>query len=652
MRIDMCGISGYYSLNSEISLAKYYHAHSLLRHRGPDDEGFVIYKDNNVYEAKGKRTINDFSDLLDVISYCSSRMVLGHHRLSIIDLSKHGHQPMSTDDKRYWIVYNGEVYNYLELKTELESLGYSFQSNSDTEVFLKAFMHWGFDSFNKLNGMWAAAIYDRVDEKLILTRDRFGIKPLYYYIVNDMLYFGSEVKYLLPFVDDLQIDTHVASDYVVNCHLDHLGNTMFKNIFQLDPGHYAVYDGLSLKKMKYWCYNPRIDNDADYGCAVEKLRDLIHHSIDLRMRSDVPVGSFLSGGLDSSMIVCDLFDRNLIKKHSFQTFSAVFEEEEYNEKIYIDEVVEKTECNPHFIYPDSLAIISSIRNILHYQEFPFRSLAVFSQHSLYEYIKNNSDVKVILNGQGSDEIFGGYTSNYISLIGEYLRTWKIRHAYTETRHFSRARGWDLKKILLYVGRLIFPSISTYLLSILNYKKKLMVGDILLTKCASTHKDLFQQDLYCSLTFSALREYLRYEDRNSMAFSLETRLPFMDYRIIEFGYSLPNNFKIENGINKKILRKVAKNIVPDKIINRSDKMGFVSPQEEWQKTILKEYMDGIILKDKIEMEFPFLHAENIERLYNDYKNNEFHDWSLFWRVCCLYEWKMLWFNKNNWYVQES
>lgn len=646
----MCGISGYYSDKSNILIEKYYHAHSLLRHRGPDDEGFVVCKDGDFYVAKGEKTINDFSDLQDVISYSSSRMVLGHHRLSIIDLSKHGHQPMSTDDKRYWIVYNGEIYNYLELKSELESLGYTFQSNSDTEVFLKAYSHWGVNSFNKFNGMWAAAIFDTFEEVLILTRDRFGVKPLYYYIADDTLYFGSEVKFLLPFVDDLQIDTHVASDYVVNCHLDHLSNTMFKNIFQLDPGHYAVYDGLSLKKTKYWCYTPCIDDDADYGCAVEKLRDLIQNSIDLRMRSDVPVGSFLSGGLDSSMIVCDLFKRKLIKEHNLETFSAVFEEKEYSEKVYIDEVVEQTDCTPHFIYPDPLAIVSSMHNILYYQEFPFRSLAVFSQNSLYKYIKNNSAVKVILNGQGSDEIFGGYTSNYISLIGEYLRTRKFKNAYTEIRHFSRVRGWDLKKIVLYVSRLLFPSISTYLLSLTNYGNKLMRDDILLNKCESTHKNLFQHDLYCSLTFSALREYLRYEDRNSMAFSLETRLPFMDYQIIEFGYSLPNNFKIENGINKKILRQVAKGIVPDKIINRSDKMGFVSPQEEWQKTILKEYMDDIIVKGKIEKELPFLHAGNIEKLYNDYTNNIFHDWSLFWRVCCLYEWKRLWFNKANWDVK--
>ena len=331
----MCGISGFYSLDDEINLDKYYKAHSLLKHRGPDDEGFAVMVDHKVCHAKGDNTIEHFENLPGICSFGSSRVVLGHHRLNIIDLTWRGHQPINDEDGRFWIVYNGEIYNYIELRKDLENLGYSFESNSDSEVFLMAFKEWGVDSFNKFNGMWAAVIYDSKEDKLILTRDRFGIKPLFYFIKGDSIYFASEVKFLLQFINKPEINEQIAAEYLLFCLLDHVPETMFKDIYQLEPGHYAEFVNGTLQTRQYWEYVPKINKNIAYNNAVDELDQLFKSSVDLRMRSDVPVGSLLSGGIDSTAIVCDLYRRGKTKENNFNTFSAVFKAEEFSEKNYI-----------------------------------------------------------------------------------------------------------------------------------------------------------------------------------------------------------------------------------------------------------------------------------------------------------------------------
>ena len=642
----MCGISGFHSLDSAIQLDTYYRAHSLLKHRGPDDEGFAIMVDHAIRHARGDDTIEHFKDLPDINSFESSRIVMGHRRLSIIDLTWQGHQPMTDADKRFWIVYNGEIYNYIELRKELEDLGHPFKSNSDSEVFLTAFKEWGAGSFNKFNGMWAAAIYDKRDDKLTLTRDRFGIKPLFYVIKNKSIYFASEVKFLLEFIDKPKINEQIAAEYLLFCHLDHVPETMFKDIYQLEPGHYAEFVEGTLQTKKYWKYVPEINKKIAYKNAVDELDRLFKSSVDLRMRSDVPVGSLLSGGIDSTAIVCDLHRRGKIKENNFNTFSAVFKEEEFSEKQYIEKTIEKTRYTPHYIYPDPDSVENEIKNILYYQEFPFRSLSVYSQWNLYKHIKEETPVVVLLNGQGSDELFGGYTSHYNSLISEYIRTFRFLTAAKEAKLYLKYRNQNVMHVLPHIARIILPDFTDRVIRIVKYHLKFLKRNFRFNKSPKYSKNCFLQDLFSNLKFSALREYLRYEDRDSMAFSLETRLPFMDFNLIEFGYTLPDEYKIKNGINKRVLRDSVREFTTKEVVERTDKMGFVSPQEKWQRTLLKDYTSKIITKSNIKKNFPFMDDESIISAYDNYLKGITNDWSFFWRICCLYEWKKLWIDKDD------
>jgi len=641
----MCGISGFYSLDKEINLDKYYKAHLLLKHRGPDDEGFAVMANHKMCCARGDDTIENFKNLAHIRSFGSSRLVIGHRRLSIIDLTWRGHQPMNDEDERFWFVSNGEIYNYIELRKDLERLGYSFKSSSDSEVFLTAFKEWGVDSFNKFNGMWAAVIYDKMEDKLILIRDRFGIKPLFYFIKNNSVYFSSEVKFLLQFMDKPEINEQIASEYILFCLLDHVSETMFKDIYQLEPGHYAEFVNGAIQTRQYWKYLPKINKNMAYKTAIEELDRIFRSSVDLRMRSDVPVGSLLSGGIDSTAIVCDLHRRGKIRENNFNSFSAVFKEEEFSEKSYIEKTVGKIGCIPHYVYPDPDKVEDEIKNILYYQEFPFRSLSVYSQWCLYKHIKKETPVVVLLNGQGGDEIFGGYTSHYNSLISEHLRTFKFLTAIKEAKQYLKYRAVNIVDMMILTARTILPNFTDLLMHIIKYHSKFLKKSFKFNKSPKYSNNYFLQDTFSNLMFSAIREYLRYEDRDSMAFSLETRLPFMDFNLIEFGYTLPDDYKIKDGINKRILRDFARGFTTKEAVERTDKMGFVSPQEKWQKTLLKGYTNRIITKKNIEDNFPFLDGKRIISAYNNYLKGRNKDWSFFWRICCLFEWKKLWIDKG-------
>lgn len=640
----MCGITGYFG-NKKIDLKKYYKAHLLLKHRGPDDEGFIVNDNSKIKFAKGDDTIDYFSRCDHIESFGESNFVIGHRRLSIIDLTPKGHQPMTDNKSRYYVVLNGEIYNYIELKKELVELGYTFESNSDTEVFLYSYIEWGEKCFNKFNGMWAAAIYDSEKEELVLTRDRFGVKPLYYYLEDGNLFFSSEVKFLLQFIEKIEINKDLAIDYILNCSLDHLPSTMFNDIYQLEPGAYAVFKIKELRHKEYWTYVPKINKKLNYHETTKMLEDLFSSAVDLRMRSDVAVGSLLSGGLDSTAIVCDIHKRYDKKIKDFQTFSAVFKEKEFSEKNYIEKTIEKTGFVPGYVYPDTKKFSDDIDDILYYQEFPFRSLSVFSQWYLYKHIKTKSDAVVLLNGQGSDEVFGGYTDNYYSYIAEKLRLLKITSALNEIKSVNHYRKLSLFSIVV-------KSVNAFFwhhridLSKLARKKSFSKIRFKKLRCKTVTKNIFLQDLFSNLRFKSLPEYLRYEDRNSMAFSLEARLPFLDYRIVELGYSLPDDFKIKNGINKRIVRDFARHYCPEEIVERKDKTGFISPELLWFKTILKDEMASVLTNKKILTEhFDFLDADKLIERFNRYmsdtKSYNTQDAYLFWRIYCLYKWKKVW-----------
>jgi asparagine synthase (glutamine-hydrolysing) len=625
----MCGITGFFSYKNKVNTQKYYNAHLKISHRGPDDEGF-IYKNNlgEIEHLSGNDTIIEYISRDRIYSKRESKLILGHRRLSIIDLSFHGHQPFKYQN--LYLVYNGELYNYLELRNELIILGYKFITDTDTEVFLKAYHYWGVDAFNKFNGMWAAAIYDKNKDNILLTRDRFGIKPLYYSLIDDNFVFGSEIKFVSSFLDKLYPNEQMVYEYLRFNYLDHTNQTMFRDIKQLEPNTYMEFSQNGIKTYHYW------DLEEKSNITQSDVENTLNDSIKLRMRSDVEVGSLLSGGIDSSTILGIINDKKYSEK--FQTFSAVFKEKEFSEKKYIDEFeTNNIDLKKHFIYPKAEEFTNFINDIIYTQEEPFRSLSVFSQYNVYYYIKNKTNVIVLLNGQGADEIFSGYTSHYYIYLISLAKDLRFFKFFQEIKYLSKNRNISQIKLLF----IIFGKI------IQKYKKNNYIGEIFVKNFNPTFKDqnrfdsLLKNKLWHDLTFSALREYLRYEDKNSMKFSLESRLPFLDYRLVSQLFSVPDSKKINKGVSKFILRQIAINKIPDKVLNRTDKMGFVSPQELWQKTILNNELDFVFKKIKEKGIFDFLNKDVLFDIYQKYKDNHFDDWVFIWRVYCLYKWKNVW-----------
>lgn len=623
----MCGITGFFSYKNKMDTKKYYEAHKKIAHRGPDDEGFLYKNENNTLEHLiGDDTIEELKNKEHIVSKKSSSLIFGHRRLSIIDLSSQGHQPYSF--KNLNMVYNGEIFNYIELRDELKELGYIFETDGDTEVFLKAYHCWKFEAFNKFNGMWAAAIYDSNNDDIILTRDRFGIKPLYYSIVDDNLIFGSEIKFVSSFFNKLEANEQMVYEYLRFNHIDHSNQTLFKNIFQLEPSHYMIYSKSNIKINRYF-------DIQNVKSSQEIVENYLKDSIKLRMRSDVEVGSLLSGGIDSSTILGLINSEKYIDK--FQTFSAVFSEEQFSEKKYIDEFeTENIELKKHFIYPKAEDLSKIIEDLIYTQEEPFRSLAVFSQYEIYKYIKNNTNTTVLLNGQGADEIFTGYTNFYYIYLLELLKTFKLKLFFKEFIALKNNRGLSTNNIVIQLLRIFVNSFF-----IRSDKYKLFNKDYNKTKPKNKFNDLLKNSLYQNLTFSALREYLRYEDKNSMRFSLESRLPFLDFRLVQSVFALKNEDKIRNGFSKFTLRKIAKGKIPENTLNRKDKMGFVSPQEVWQKTILKDELDKAFKDIEKNGLFDFINKENIIDLYKNYHSAKTNDWAIIWRIYCLYKWKKVW-----------
>jgi asparagine synthase (glutamine-hydrolysing) len=633
----MCGIDGIFS--SSVVSNLYYTAHKLLDHRGPDDEGFIAgYKNSSeVNVLSGDKTTGKWKLLPHILENNSEKnWVMGHHRLSIVDLSENGHQPMIDESGRYWLCMNGEIYNYKELRDELTQYGYSFFSNTDTEVVLKAFIKWDVGSFNKFNGMWALAIYDKIDRRLILSRDRLGIKPLYYHLDKEQFIFASEVKFFKPLIK-LNIDQNVAAEYIAQCYLDHRQDTFYQEIKQVPAAHYAIYsyEDHFLRFHKFWSIDgiEKVDR-MDFQEAEEQFENLFSSAIDLRMRSDVPVGALLSGGLDSTAIVCNLYNRGKFPTYGFNSYSADFLEKQFSEKIFIDQTVANCHgLNPFFIYPDPNNLKDDLSQLLWIQEFPFRSLAVYSQHLIYKTIKQSSPVVVLLNGQGSDELFGGYTTHYYSLISSKIFHLKLKDALNNSRWFLKNRNISKKSLIKY---LLKQSILRIFTKNLHFIRALTnpYFSTFPNNLAFFHDDPFENELRTNLLYASLPEYLRYEDRNSMAWALESRLPFLDYRLVEWAFSLPDDFKIYNGMNKRIVRESVKAYTTKSVIERKDKMGFVSPQELWQRTVMKEFMTEVIHSN---WEIPFLLKEKVMNGFDSYMRGSKNDWPFWWRIFCYIYW---------------
>jgi len=608
----MCGICGFVSDTTEITTSEFYSALRAVSHRGPDDEGLVAISASGPASLAGDATAPDVPGVAGLDAVRASNVILGHRRLSILDLTPGGHQPFADASGRYQLVYNGEVFNYIEIRRELESLGHAFRTTCDTEVVLHALMQWGTDAFNRFNGMWALGLWDNRDRSLLLSRDRFGIKPLYYSARSSTLRFASEPGALRALLGPGELDAGSAIRYLDSCLLNDTEATFWTDVSELAPGTWALWEAGELKIARYWDFepDPQLWSDEE---AVERFAEIFEDSLRLRMRSDVPVGTLLSGGLDSSLIVATLHHLGLLGDGMFDAFSAVFDEEEYSERRYVELLTERLPLKPHWVTPNPLKIEEDLEAVFRHVGQPFRSLAVYSQHLLYRAVRERSAVEVLLNGQGADEVFGGYDRHYYALFGELFSRGRWGRMLREMRMYADARDRELPRVL-----------------------RQSLGHM---RRALRQPDYLTSTLFSDVTRTPLREYLTYEDRNSMAASLESRVPFLDYRLVEFAFRMDASQKISGFENKRVERTYARRRLPAAITERTDKMGFVSPQDEWQRAYLKPAIlaaRGSLL-EWTSSGFATGRTDMVDRFDAYFAAPSGGDWPFAWRVYCLDRW---------------
>ncbi len=584
----MCGIFGVINPNQNLINTKdIQYALNKLKHRGPDDEGYLFsYFLNNNILVKGDDTIKELYSIPHISSMTLNNcdFVFGHRRLSIIDLSINGHQPFV--DSGYVIIYNGEIYNYIEIRNELQKLGYKFNTDSDTEVLLKSYIEWGSQCQKKLIGMWAFAIYDPQKREVFLSRDRFGIKPLYYVIKDNMVVFASEIKSLisLPFVPAYP-NIEQIHDYLIYGDQEYLPETLFLNVKRfINSSFMTIKIGSgNIKKEKYFKlnYNQSVEKFSEKKAQEysKKFLEIFTDAVKLQLRSDVKIGSSFSGGVDSSSIVYTI--NNLLKfkeinslKEKQYTFSAVFPsiiERYIDESKWIDIAANDLNLISVKTEPTLPDLIGDIEKLVYYQDEPFNSTSIFASFSVMK-LPSKFGVKVLLDGQGADEITGGYNS-YISIFLKERLVYPVEFF----REFIKINRLNNKFL-----NIIRPFLPFGEQILVKNKIKILYGkqDYFNNK---QEKNRNFNRLNARLNediFGNLQSLLRYSDRNSMANSIESRLPYLDHRLVEFAMGIPSAFKIHNGWSKYISRIAFSNIVNNKIIWRKDKIGFATPEKIW------------------------------------------------------------------------
>lgn len=605
----MCGIAALFSLRS---FEKQYiqKMTDIIVHRGPDAFGHEYFESN--------------------------KWQLGHRRLSILDVSAAGKQPMSYSDDRYWITYNGEIYNYIELRKELENVGYTFHSNTDTEVIMAAYDYWGKDCLSHFNGMWAFVLLDIVSRKIFISRDRFGVKPLYYWhSPYGILAFASEIKQFTV-LDGWQakLNRQRAYDFLVWGQFDHTDETLFSGVYQMRRGEAVELnldelDRLNEKLPVYSWYELQYkDFNGSFEEAADEFRKLFIDAVSLRLRSDVQVGSCLSGGLDSSSIVCVINDLlcNSGKSNIQYTVSAGAKVKRYDESEYIDAVLSERKINGYYVYPEFGTLFDMLDNINWHMEEPFGSTSIYAQWQVYKEAHNRG-LTVMLDGQGADESLLGYHNSFGVQFAGLFSSMHFIKLLTEIRACSRIHNYGFGFILRGILSNILPEAG------LNELRRMRNGggnrpdwinvdglgvDEISPNIYTGRKTTSLRELsYSELMESNLQRLLHYADRNSMAHSVETRLPFLDYRLVEFILGLPDDYKLSKGITKNILRESMKNILPQKVRMRMTKLGFVTPEEIWMRE--NDEFFTMKIREAVEMSDGVLN-DNCLRLWNDVRNH--------------------------------
>lgn len=609
----MCGIAGYIDKSGkyrpEKKLVK--KMTDVMIHRGPDAEG----------------------------QWIDEHIALGHRRLSIIDLDAKSNQPLISHDGKYVITFNGEIYNYIELKRELERKRCVFSTDSDTEVVIEAYRAYGKECFNQFNGMWSLALYDIEKQKVILSRDRFGIKPAYTVDNEDVFVFASEIKAVLAAFPEENIPNEACIyrylSQSVNEDTDE--KCFYKNIKIFPAAHYMIYDlqNHTREYKSYWEVNEQLfyEKWIRGKNPIKTFRKLFESAVELRLRADVEVGACLSGGLDSSAIVgcaSKKFEREM------HTFSSIYTDKECNEESYIRKVNERWNTIPHYIKPDDYEenFTKYIEDLTYHHDQPTGGASLYSQYMVMKEVKGK--VKVILDGQGADELFAGYIPYYSYYIDDLL-----------SRNTFRAKCKAIKMLVIIKKEWpdVIGAVSTdtivRLVGLKNsflFQNEKKIKDLKVKRSAKmftddfmakVHDDYQKKEIQCSSNLNtrlcndvlnkSIPALLHNEDGNSMAFSIESRVPFLDYRIVEFAIALDGKYKIRNQWTKWIIRKACRDYLPKEIVKRKNKMGFPAPFARW----LREGSSREELK-RIIYEFGernIVPKETIDQLYRAHVDGE-------------------------------
>lgn len=600
----MCGIAGGWwpvkPSNLEVKLNKSLDA---LRRRGPNDKG------------------SEFFSLL------SGVVVIAHTRLSIIDLSSAGHQPMHSEDGRYSITFNGEIYNYRELRQQLKSLGFNFLTNTDTEVLLKAWICWGVECLQLLSGMFAFVIFDAQLNKLTCVRDAFGIKPLFYSIEGNKFLFASEIAAINCLKEEKpELNWQRSYDYLVHGDYDSSEQTFYRHIKHLMPGHLIEYDiasGMLSQPYTWWEPNTSENENISFSAATDNLRELFLKSVGMHLRSDVSLGAALSGGIDSSSIVCAI--RHLEPEIPIATFSYIASDSQISEEKWVDEVNSHVNALPHKIFSSSQDLISDLDEMILAQGEPFGGTSIYAQYQVFRCARDNG-VVVTLDGQGADELLAGYNgypgnrlrslmeSRRFSEAIEFMMNWSSypgrSFTYCLKQLISEYADGDLYELLRHFnGDSNSPSWMN--------KKTLTDNDVIIGfpergRAISKKGRRVISEMASSIRARGLPALLRHGDRNSMHFSVESRVPFLTLEMANFLLSLPEHYLIsQSGETKSIFRAAMRGVVPDSILDRKDKIGFATPE----KNLLHDLSSQIISWLNFDMKLPFLNQVEMLREFN-------------------------------------
>jgi asparagine synthase (glutamine-hydrolysing) len=629
----MCGISGVISLNGRnVDVAVLEKATNIMRHRGPDDEGYVLIGESATeYGGKDSRV-----KLPRIRDEKNASVGLGHRRLSIIDVSPNGHQPFCNEDRTIWVVYNGEVYNYRELRESLD--GHTFKSDTDTEVLLHGYEEWGIeDLLKRMVGMWAFVIVDVSGRAVYLVRDRFGIKPLYYNKNDDVFVFASEIKAVRVLQPSNKLNEGRIIDYLSSAYYDS-EQTFFEDVKQVKPAHYLKIDleKKTVEEVEYWKIGDICNtyDKVDVGPVSSKFREYFVESIKLHLRSDVPVGTCLSGGLDSSSIVCTaqmLLDKNAVKEKGLgpriRTFSSIPREKEVSEEEYIAEVNRQEKTEAYAVTPTLDEFMADLDALVETHDEPFVGPSTYMQYRVMKLAKERG-VKVLLDGQGADESLGGYYSYLAYYFNDLRRQRSYLKLMEEAFHF---RG----QLSPFVGKVLRRKLGLWEKTVEGLVKVSPIPSSI-DKYLKPGSKTFAEQLKEDVVGRNLLELLKYEDRNSMNFSIESRVPFLYHPMIEYIFSLPMSTKINNGWTKLVLREAMKDILPGNIRKRKSKLGFPAPIEGWALELISRNKQE--LKNSIQSIEKYIDPEIFEKLMDNITKHRYdEDIKLFWRILIFERW---------------